>query len=120
MKRLFVLLSLLIPLTSCTFENDFYGDGFYRQPPRARVEVPYGYSYQANPRTYHHDHDESIAYKGSVRSNRSVRSQRHEHDDSANTNNYVDTRVHGHESIENRPIHGHDDEVAESNIHGHD
>ncbi|KTC86305.1 hypothetical protein [Legionella brunensis] len=133
MKRMLALLFLLSLLTSCTLENDYYDNGYYyRPPPRARVEVPYGYSYRSAPQTHYHGSERPVVYSHfSQHGHRHVvprhrnRIQRKD----LNTHGHANTDVGAHEHRNNTATHGHDKQNAKShghdnqvanNLHGHD
>lgn len=102
MKHLFALV-LLFPLSACTIENDYYGNGYYG--PQSQIEGPYGYSYREAPRTHYHNSEQSSAYRHSMR---------HGH------RNY--TPYSGGDYYRDGNVHGHDNGASGygNNIHGHD
>ena len=107
MKRIFALVLLLPSLGSCTVENDYYDN--YREPPRARVEVPYSPVHrhrEVAPRNYNHSHDRRVVVRKPA--------NHHEHDSAP------DTRVHGHDNRNHNP--GTYEQSDNSNVraHGHD
>lgn len=148
MKRLLIL-SLSFPLLASCIDTGYYDDGYYRQPPRARVEVPNGY-YRGNPggevpyNSYpsgqahgHYSQGEPVAYRSSQsrhhqstthrgsHSRSNMTGNNHGHNEQAelrkdsHSNNLADAKVHSHSNSRNPSVHGHQED-ENMNVHGHD
>ncbi|WED43673.1 hypothetical protein [Legionella cardiaca] len=130
MKRLLVLLPLLPLLASCV-ENNYYDEGYYRRPPSAHVEVPYGYSYQDTPNTHYHTSERPTVYRTAPVAYRHYSQHGHRHVTPHNKNRRYrnDASTHGHDNNVGNTTHGHADNRAEikvpsnnnknTSIHGH-